>query len=544
VALKKLHQNFTGSERVQSLNGLGGIGKTQTAVEYAYRHRQLYKAVLWAGANTRETLVADYVAIAGLLDLPEKNAQGQGEAVAAVKRWLENNSNWLLILDNADEIEIVDEFIPSCEAGHVLLTTRAHAMGAVGGSNELEKMTPKEGALFLLRRLRKVKKDEALESATAEIRAQAEALSTLVDGLPLAIDQAAAFIEEKPSTFEEYQNLYQSERKELLRRRGKLAKDHPSVTVTFSLAFQKVADDDPVAADLLRVCAFLEADSISEEIFSKGAKELGEALSSIAGSHLGLSDSIEEAARFSLLRRHPEARTLSLHRLAQAVLRDEMDDDARRVWAERAVRAVNEVFPVVKYPNWPSCDRLIRHAQALAPLIDDYGFDFPEAARLLYRAGDYLDERAQYEEAEPLYVRALAIREKALGAEHPYVAKSLNNLALLYDNQGKYAEAEPLFVRALAIREKVLRAEHPDVANSLYCFAWHHGQQKKYAEAEPLYQRALSIYENTLGPEHPLVVSLLGHYASSLRAMNKNAEAENLEARVSAVRKRNSQDDT
>src|SRR5262249_4673813 len=119
---------------------------------------------------------------------------------------------------------------------------------------------------------------------------------------------------------------------------------------------------------LLRVCAFLEADSIPEEIFSKGAKELGEALSSIAGSQLGLSDAIEEAARFSLLRRNPEARTLSLHRLAQAVLSDEMDEEARRVWAERAVRAVNKVFPAAEYSNWPSCDRLIRQAQALAPL--------------------------------------------------------------------------------------------------------------------------------------------------------------------------------
>ncbi len=111
-----------------------------------------------------------------------------------------------------------------------------------------------------------------------------------------------------PSTLEEYQALYQSERKELLKRRGKLAEDHPSVTVTFSLAFKKVADDNPAAADLLRVCAFLEADSIPEEIFSEGAKELGEALGSVAESPLGLSDAIEEAGRFSLLRRNPETR--------------------------------------------------------------------------------------------------------------------------------------------------------------------------------------------------------------------------------------------
>src|SRR5262249_54881708 len=109
------------------------------------------------------------------------------------------------------------------------LTSRAHAMGAIAEDNPLEKMTPKEGALFLLRRLREIKKDEALESASVELRAQAEALSSMVDGLPLALDQAAAYIEEKPSTLKEYQTLYQSERKELLKRRGKLAEDHPSV---------------------------------------------------------------------------------------------------------------------------------------------------------------------------------------------------------------------------------------------------------------------------------------------------------------------------
>src|SRR5262249_31397783 len=162
------------------------------------------------------------------------------------------------------------------------------------------KMEPQEGALFLLRRLGKIKKGEPLESAPEELRDQAESLSKVLDGLPLALDQAAAFIDEKPSTLEEYQTLYQIERQELLKRRGRLAEDHPSVAITFSLAFKKVADDNPAAADLLRVCAFLEADSIPEEIFSEGANELGEAIGSLAKSPLGLSDAIEGAGRFSL----------------------------------------------------------------------------------------------------------------------------------------------------------------------------------------------------------------------------------------------------
>jgi hypothetical protein len=429
--LNALHTGFASGERVQALNGLGGIGKTQTALEYAYLHEQEYQVVLWANANSRESLLTDFATMATLLDLPEKDAQDQSEAVGAAKRWLKDNIAWLLILDNADEIEMAQEFTPSGQNGHILLTSRAHNMGVIAAGNQLEKMISTEGALFLLRRLRKIDKDKSLDSAADELRAQAESLSNAVDGLPLALDQAAAFIEEKPSTLKEYLALYQSERKELLKRQGRLVKDRPSVSATFSLAFKKVGDDNPAASDLLRLCAFLEADSIPEEIFSRGAKELGATFGPVAESPLGLSDAIEEAARFSLLRRNPEINTLSLHRLVQAVPRDEMDDDTRQMWAERAVRAVNEVFPSVEYPTWPLCSRLIAHAQSLTSLIEKYSFDFPEAARLLDQAGYYLNERAQYAEAEPLFVRALAIREKALGAEHLVVANSLNSLALL-----------------------------------------------------------------------------------------------------------------
>jgi tetratricopeptide (TPR) repeat protein len=507
-------------------------------VEYAYRHRQDYEVVLWAGANTRETLVADYAAIAGLLNLPEKNAQDQSEAVGAVKRWLENNDGWLLILDNADDLVMAREFIPSRETGHVLLTTRAQNTRPIAARQVVEKMEPREGALLLLRRLEEIKKDEQLESAPEGLRKQAEALSMAVDGLPLALDQAAAFIEETPSTLEEYQTLYQSERKELLKRRGRLAEDHPSVTVTFSLAFKKVADANPAAADLLRICALLEAGSIPEEIFSEGAKELGEALGSVAENSLALTDAIGETTRFSLLRRHPEAHTLSLHRLVQAVLRDEMDGDTRRMWAERAVRALNIVFPYVEHSTWPLCDRLISHAQALASLVDEYGFDFPEAARLMNQAGYYLRARAQYAEAEPLYRRALDIYEKALGPEHPDTAMSLNNLAELYRAQGRHAEAEPLYQPALDITEKTLGPEHPDTAKGLNNLAELYRAQGRYAEAEPLHLRALDIREKALGPEHPDTAISLNNLAGLYYLQGRYAEAEPLHRRALDIREK------
>jgi hypothetical protein len=121
----------------------------------------------------------------------------------------------------------------------------------------------------------------------------------------------------------------------------------------------------------LRLCAFLEADAIPEEIFREGAQESGEVLSTVAVSPVSLTEIIKEAGRFSLLQRNPEARTVSLHRLVQAVLRDEMSESAEQMWAERAVRALNKVFPEVEYANWQSCSRLIPHAQSLAWIIDE-----------------------------------------------------------------------------------------------------------------------------------------------------------------------------
>ena len=124
------------------------------------------------------------------------------------------------------------------------------------------------------------------------------------------------------------------------------------------------------------------------------------------------------------------------------------------------------------------------------------------AAALNNLAGLYRNQ-GRYAEAEPLYKRALAIHEKALGPDHPDVATALNNLAELYRYQGRYAEAEPLYKRSLAIVEKALGPDHPDVAKALNNLAELYHEQDRYADAEPLYKRSLRIFEKALGPDHP-----------------------------------------
>ncbi len=530
---KELH-----ASGLAALTGIGGMGKTQIAAHYADEHRDEYNAVLWASAASQETLVSGFAALANasLLNLPEKDEKDQALAVAGVKRWLEANGGWLLIVDNASDLAAVHGFIPPAAKGHVLLTTQAQATGDIQAI-EVRDMLPEDGALLLLRRAKFVKPDAPLTAARDSDRDIAMQISTVLGGLPLALDQAGAYIEGTRCGLGAYLDRYRERRAELLRTRGGFSPPHPeSVVTTFALSFEKVAGASHAAADLLRFCAFLHPDAIPEEIFTKGAAALGPNLSAVAADPLKLDAAFAEILKYSLLRRDADAKTLGVHRLAQAVIQDGMTKQEKRQWAERAVRAVNGAFPSPEFANWAQCERLVSQALACALLIEAHGFEFKGAARLLGQAGCYLDDRARFSEAGPLLQRALAITQEALGPDHPDAASPLSNLAALYYAQAKYTQAEPLYRRALALDERALGPNHPGVATDLNNLAELYRVQGKYAEAEPLYQRALAIDEKALGPNHPGVAADLNNLAGLYCDQGKYAQAEPLYQRALAIR--------
>jgi tetratricopeptide (TPR) repeat protein len=518
-----------------ALTGMGGVGKTQIAAHFAHEHRDEYSGVLWASAASQETLVSGFAGIAGLLNLPEKDEKDQALAVAAVKRWLEANGGWLLIVDNASDLATVRAFIPQLAKGHVLLTTQAQATGDIQAI-EVRDMLPEDGAQLLLWRAKIVKLDVQLSAVASPTRDTAMAISKELGGLPLALDQAGAYIEETGCGLASYLDLYRQRSSELLKMRGATASEHiESVAATFALSFDRLASASPAAADLLRFCALLHPDAIPEEIFTEGAAELGPNLGAIAADLLKLHAAFAEILKYSLLRRDADAKTLGIHRLVQAVIQDGLRKQEKRQWAERAVRTVNGAFPSPEFANWAQCERLVSQALACASLIEAHGFESKEAARLLNQAGCYLHQRARFSEAKPLLQRALVIKEKTLGPDHPSVADSLNNLAALYEDQGKYAEAELLYQRALAIREKALGPDHPDVASSLNNLGSLYRAQGEDAQADPLYQRALAIRERALGPEHPDVANSLNNLAALYRRQGRYEEAEPLLQRSLAV---------
>jgi tetratricopeptide (TPR) repeat protein len=543
--LSELHRRLNSGRSMaltqpQAINGLGGIGKTQIAIEYAYRHRDEYRVVLWANADSRETLEQSYGALALLLQLPESSEQDHTHVIAALKRWLATETGWLLILDNADEVEIVRDFLPTTYQGHVLLTTRAQALGDIAQALSIAPLGVEDGALLLLRRARRLDLDAPLSFANVDEHNAAATLAQEFDGLPLALDQAGAYCEETGCTIAEYLELYRAQSAQLLHRRGKLAKQHPqSVAATFALAFEKIKERDEGAADLLCLCAFLHSDAIPEEIFLEAAPELGPRLRQLASDPLKLLDAIGVLRAYSLVRSGNGAQELAMHRLVQAVLRDGMSKKEQRQWAVRAMRAVARAFPDPRdVNNWPRCQRYIVQAQHCADLIVQWDMKFGEAALLLNEAGYYLDERALYGEAERLYRASLTLRERIYGPDNLYVASSLNNLAALYQNQSRYAEAEPLYRRVLAINEHTHGPSHPHVAAILDNLAMLYFVQSRYEEAEQFAQRALLIREQALGPDHSDVGNSLNSMALLYMDQEKYEQAGELMVRALAIYER------
>jgi tetratricopeptide (TPR) repeat protein/cellulose biosynthesis protein BcsQ len=510
---------------LQVLQGLGGAGKTQIAIEYAYRYGAEYQLVCWMRAESHATLASDYASLATILELPEKNASDQAAAIYATRLWLEQNTGWLLIFDHVTVPADLRAYLPRSPSGHVIITSRYVGWGGMARLLTVSVLSREESVRFLL--------DRTVQADTEAATALAEAFGDL----PLALAQAAAYIDATGLSLSAYLQRLKTHFNVLLSR-GDVGPDYPqTVATTWELAFQALQETQPATIDLLRLCAFLAPDAIPNALLRGNPLTLPEALGTVVADDLQWDEALVALRRYALIEVGEE--TLFIHRLVQAVTRDRLSADERTRWAVVAAKLVMEAFPEDDSPldprTWPTYARLLPHALAVVSHNEGENAAPEATARLLNHIGLYLEARAQYAEAGPLYQRALALRERVLGPEHPDVAASLNNLAVLYHAQGRYAEAEPLYQRALVISEAMLGPEHPDTAWSLNNLAELYRAQGRYSDAEPLCQRALALRERVLGPEHPDTARSLNNLAVLYHAQGRYAEAELLYQRALVI---------
>ncbi len=515
----------------QAINGLGGIGKTATAVEYVYSTRQEYHSIFWLQADSREILFSECVKLAHLLQLQEHLEQDQKLIIDAVRRWLRGHQRWLLILDNVEDFQMIQEFLPPGHRGNVLITTRAQDTGSLVQSHELKSMTQQEGMLFLSRRTKLLtQEDTPLDSIPAEQLAALQHIWQEMEGLPLALDQAGAYMVETASTPVEYLKIYQQRRNDLLAERGQWFIGHPaSVVTTFFLCFEKIEQMNALATDILRMCAFLYAEAIPEELFLNGAHRLGTSLSSSITDPIDWNRAIATLRSYSLIHREGEPqKTLTVHRLVQAVLKDAMEKPTFRHWVRQAVLAVNSSFPSVNFQSWSQCERYISHTQVCAEYVLAENMQFVEAATLLNQGGYYLSERGRYREAEPLLRRAVSMYERLVGFHHPATARSMNNLAMLYEDMGRYEKAGPLYTQILALRRRLLGEEHSETSQSLNNLATFYMKQQRFAEAEPLLQAVVVSRSRIFGRSHASTLLGVNNLAACYAEQGKYEKAEPL----------------
>ncbi len=533
--LTDLHDSLTASgssaalSQPQAIAGLGGIGKTQIATEYAYRHIKDYRGILWVTAETDSTITAGYGEIARLLKLKEKDQQDLEVVVGAVRSWLQANQGWLLVFDNADEPGIVSKYLPTTYPGRVLLTSRAATFGKLAKAVEVHEMDEDEAKKFLLDR-------SGIDSPYEADRTGAGNICRELGYLPLAIDHAGAFIEQTGCSFESYLEAFKAKGVEILGDPDYAAEDYQlkdvalrTVATTWLLSIERVREMNPAAEDILKLSAFLVPDGILLELLRSGADSFEEPLKQTVTDSLELNKSLGDLQSYSLIKRSQGSDQFSMHRLVQAVIRDGLDDNEQRRWVELGITCATTALPDVSdYRNWPVCDRIVPHVLSLVEHADTLRLSTKEYGLLLNEAGYYLDDRADYNRAEQLFLRALEIREKVNGPKHPETATVLNNLAELYCSRGKYDKAEPLHLRALEIREEVLSPGGPETAISLNNLALLYKNQGKYEKAEPLYLRALEIREEFSDPMHPDTAASLNNLAGLYRDQGKDDKAEPL----------------
>ena len=512
--LTGLHEQF-GASTKQIIHGMGGVGKSQIANEYCYRNAGDYDVVWWLRAENASSLATDYASLAGqkALNLPERGEQELEVIINAVRDELNHRNKWLLIFDNACDFESIEKYLPQASSGHVLITTQNPDGRQIGVPHKIETWTRPESIAFLKHRTGQEHDKDAGELADA------------LGDLPLALEQAGAYIENSGISIAKYLELYKN-RRAALRKDESAPHDHPeSVDVTFTLSIEKAREREPLAVTVLNLCSVVSPDMIPKKLLAACGEQLSQEDGGGLQDELILNRAIAALRKYSLL--SVETEHVSIHRLVQPVAQERAGEEAISRYRGIMLKVLSEEFPRGGYNNpacWPECEQLLAHAEKIVE-----GNDLTEdTATLLNEMASYHYSRAFYAKAEPIYRRSLKIWEEQLGGEHPNVASSLNNLALLLHDQGKYAEAEPLYQRSLKIREEQLGSEHPDVAQSLNNLAGLLETHGKYIEAEPLYRRALKIREEQLGSEHPDVATSHNNLAELLREQGKYAEAEQL----------------
>jgi tetratricopeptide (TPR) repeat protein len=493
--LADLHSRLRGGRPVV-LYGLGGVGKTQAALAYLAGHQRGYDIVWWIRAEQPATLTGDYARLAHALNLPDRADPDQGVVVGAVRAWLGGHGRWLLIFDNATCDHSLAPLLPDPLRGQVLITSR----NQLWPDTEVvwvPPWSPAESLAFLDRALPAARTDDPPS------RQGREGLAVELGHLPIALQQAVAFLKNTGWPLANYLAQLRSEPGKLLDLRG-LADDERTVAKTWAVALDQL-HETPGAEELLTVCAFLAPDNIPRSLLAQGAGALSEPLRQVVGDQVAYEQAVLTLRRYSFV--IATAETLTVHRLVQTVVHHRLTEAQAVVWAGAAVRLIAGMFPrdSAEVRSRAACELLLPHALVAAGHAERHQAEPERTGWLLDRAATYLQSKARLHEARELFERALVVTEAALGPDHANVAARRTNLGNVLNDLGDLQGAKTQLERALAISEAALGPDHPAVGTARSNLGAVLKDLGDLQGAKTQQERALETTEAALGPDHPNV---------------------------------------
>ncbi|KAH7122353.1 kinesin light chain 3, partial [Dendryphion nanum] len=530
--LAKLREKlFVGASTTKvAITGPSGIGKTQLALELAYQTRRERKdcSVFWIPASDKESLYQAYSHIVRRLLVPGWDDE-KADVMKLVQLHLskENAGQWLLVFDNADEAGLqtagpgigvgLIEFLPSSEQGAIVFTTTNGTIATKLAPENIMELPEIE-----LDAARRMLDMHLFDSANGQEKA--DLLLKELEYLPLAIVQAAAYINVNKMALQDYLTLLAKTKEGLVE--GQYRQSESVIAATWLLSFKQTRLQDALAADYLLFMACVDRNDVPLALLPAASPREQEI------------DAIRTLDAYSLVTKRTAESALDVHQLVHVSTRNWLEKEGMlRQQTHVAITRLLEVFPDNSHGSRSKWRRLLPHADfALSSGITSQ--ENEARTKLLEKCSAALYSDGRWKEAGELILQVIKTRKSVLGEEHPDTLTNIADLASTYRNQGRWKEAEELFVQVIKTRRRVLGEEHPNTLTSIANLALIYRNQGQWKEAEGLDVQVIEMRKRVLGKEHPDTLTSIANLTSTYRSQGRWKEAEGLDMQVMEQLKR------
>jgi tetratricopeptide (TPR) repeat protein len=502
-----------GRQNAQVIAGPTGTGKTAAALEFAFTRQHLYDIIWYIRAETPAGIAMDLAKLAGKLSLDghEPNLQG---AARAVRRALQTRDRWLLIFDDAHSPWDISDCLPTGGKGHVLITSHGADWKPLASAFPLGAW-PREDSLAFLQ----------LHMPTTRYRSVADKLALALGDLPMALEQAAAYIAQSGIRPEDYLKAFEAQWAQKLVK-GKPGDEYPSPTaLAWELSFAQLAANNPAAAELLALCAFLGTEQIPLEMISDAVMQLPESLAAYVMDRSQLNVLVSLLRQYSLAQVSRES--LRVHGLTARLLRHRLSPDDRAKWAGVAMNVASRAFPFDSQDPtfWPRCAEALPHVLQSATHAREAEVAPSEVAALLDQAGCFLLKQAQFAQARDVLEIARELVKEKIGQYSTMAARIANNLGRVRQRLGDSLGAMELFEAAMEIDALRYGPTTPYMATMASNLGIALAAVGQLDRARERFEWAMNVFEDHYGRNHIKIASVLNNLGVVMMKLNHPAEA-------------------